>query len=146
MPSTIGARRLGPHEIGARGAAAQRVIDEAGDRCAVAGAGEAMRQTPVFQRIGRGPASRFDIAEDLDGGGKPRGRRHGRPGEDAHDEDDPHERQHHRADADRRRRAADVVVGHMHAGLQHTHRTKIQASTTISKSAWCVMSDRMVST
>src|SRR5215831_16174898 len=53
-----------------RGLAPQRVVGEAGDRRAVARAGEAMRQPPLLQGIGRGPAPRQNIGEHLDGGGK----------------------------------------------------------------------------
>ena len=56
--------------------AAQRVEDEAGDRGAVTGAGEAMRQAPVLERIGGRAAARLDVGENLDGGGEARGRCH----------------------------------------------------------------------
>ena len=58
------------HQIGARGPAAQRVVDEAGDRGAVAGAGEAVREAPVLERIGGGTALGLDVGEHLDGGGQ----------------------------------------------------------------------------
>ncbi len=63
-----GARALIAHDIGARRPPAQRVVDEAGDRGAVAGAGEAVRKPPVLERIGGRPPPRLDIGDDLDGG------------------------------------------------------------------------------
>ena len=71
-----GARRVLAHDPGGRGLAAQRVVDEPRDRGAVARAGEAVRQAPILERIGGGAAARLDIGEDLDGGGKSRGRGH----------------------------------------------------------------------
>ena len=74
------ARRVFAHEIGRRGAAAQRVIDKAGDAGAIAGAGEAVREAPVLQRVGRGPSPRADIGEHFDRGGEPRaGGHYGNP-------------------------------------------------------------------
>ncbi len=61
------------HEPGGRRFAAQRVVDQAGNRGAVAGAGKAMRQAPILERIGRRPPPRFDIGKNLDGCGKTAG-------------------------------------------------------------------------
>src|SRR5262249_7446466 len=72
------ARARLPPDVGARGAPAQRVIDEAGDRGAVAGAGEAVREAPVLERIGCRPPPRLDLGNDLDGGGEAGARRHQR--------------------------------------------------------------------
>ena len=73
------ARRVGAHQKSARRTPAQRVVNEAGDGRAVARAGEAMRQTPALERVGRRAALALKISENFDGGGEPRGRRHGRP-------------------------------------------------------------------
>ena len=67
------------HHIGARRAPAQRVVDQAGDRRTVAGAGEAVREPPILERIGGRPPPRLDLGEDLDGGGKTGAGRHQRP-------------------------------------------------------------------
>ena len=67
------------HDVRARRAPAQRVVDEAGDRRPVAGAGEAMRKAPVLERIGRRPTPRFDVGQHLDRGGKTRAGRHPSP-------------------------------------------------------------------
>ena len=64
------------HEPGRRGLAAQRVIDEAGNGGAIAGAGKAMREAPILERIGRRTPPRFDVGKNLDGGGKSGRRRH----------------------------------------------------------------------
>ena len=76
MPSRTARGRVVAHEEGGRGLAAQRVVDEAGDRGAVARAGEAMRQAPVLERIGGGAAPRLDVGERLDGGGQAGGGGH----------------------------------------------------------------------
>ena len=76
MPSSVARGRVVAHQIGGRGAAAQRVIDQAGDAGAVAGAGEAVRQAPVLQRVGGRPPARLDVGQNFDCGGKPRARRH----------------------------------------------------------------------
>ena len=65
----LGARRRFAHQPGARRLAAQRVIDEAGNRRAVARAREPVRQAPILHRVGGGTAAGFDVGEDLDGGG-----------------------------------------------------------------------------
>ena len=64
-----GARAAVAHQERGRGLAAQRVIDDAGDGGAVARAGEAARQAPGLERIGRRPALRLDLGQNLDGGG-----------------------------------------------------------------------------
>ena len=73
------ARRVGAHQVGARRAPAQRVVNEPGDGGAVAGAGKAMRKAPALERVRRRAALTLKISENFDGGGKPRSRRHGRP-------------------------------------------------------------------
>ena len=60
------ARAVVAHHEGGRGASAQRVVDQPGNGGAVAGTGEAVRQAPILQRIGRGPSPRLDVGEDLD--------------------------------------------------------------------------------
>ena len=64
-----GARARLAHQPGGRTLAAQRVVDEAGDRGAVARAGEAARQAPILERVDRRPAARLDVGEHFDGGG-----------------------------------------------------------------------------
>ena len=73
------ARRIGAHDPGARCAPPQRVVDETGNRRAVAGAGKAMRQAPALERVGAGTALSLQIFEDLNGRRQTRRRRHGRP-------------------------------------------------------------------
>ena len=75
-PEQHGARRVGAHDPGGGRFAPQRVVDEPGDRGAVAGARETMRQAPVLQRLRGGAAARLDIGEDLDCGGETRGGGH----------------------------------------------------------------------
>ena len=58
-----GARAHIAHDIGARSSAAQRVIDQAGNRSTVARTCEAVRQTPVLQRVGRRTPPRIDIGK-----------------------------------------------------------------------------------
>ena len=77
-PNEDRARRLLAHDPGGRRAAPQRVVHEAGDRRAIAGAGEAAREAPVLERIGGRPPARVDIGEHLDRGGKAGGGRHTR--------------------------------------------------------------------
>jgi hypothetical protein len=48
-----GARACVAHQEGGRRLAAQRVVHQPGQRRAITGAGEAMRQSPVLERIGR---------------------------------------------------------------------------------------------
>ena len=64
----VGARRRLAHREGARRLPAQRVIDQARDRGAVGGAGEAALEPPFLERIGGRPARGLDLAQDLDGG------------------------------------------------------------------------------
>ena len=66
------ARTCVAHGIGARSALAQSIEYEIADRGAVAGAGEAVRQTPILQRLGGRALARLDIGEDLDGRACPR--------------------------------------------------------------------------
>ena len=73
------ARRLLAHEERRRRAPAQRVVDEARDRGAVAGAGEAVGKAPVLERVGGRPMARLDIGEDFDRRGDARSWRHGSP-------------------------------------------------------------------
>ncbi len=64
-----GARPVGAHQASRRGLAAHHIVDEARDGGAIAGTGEAARQAPGLQRVGRRPALRLDLGEDLDGCG-----------------------------------------------------------------------------
>ena len=65
------------HEPRRRGLAAQRVVYEPGDRRAIPRPGETVREAPILERIGRGPPTLLDVAENLDrcgqagGGGHP---------------------------------------------------------------------------
>ena len=61
------ARPLPAHEKSRRSLAAERVIDDARDGGAIAGAGETARQAPGLERVGRRPALRLDLGQDLDG-------------------------------------------------------------------------------
>src|SRR5262249_23998886 len=70
------ARTLFAHDVGARGPPGQRIVTEARARRAVGGAGEAVHQAPVLERIGRRPPAPFDIGDDLDGGGEAGAGRH----------------------------------------------------------------------
>ena len=72
------ARRRLAHDPGGRAFLPQRVIDEARDRGAVAGAGEAMREAPVLHRIGRRAAPGVDVGQNFDRGGGAGGGDHGR--------------------------------------------------------------------
>ena len=64
----FGARAWLAHDPAGRAFLAQRVVDEARDRRAVAGAGEAVREAPVLHRVGRGPAPRLDVGQNFDRG------------------------------------------------------------------------------
>ncbi len=66
-----GARRIGVHQPGARGAPPQHVPQQAGDRGAVAGAGIAVRGAPLLQRLRRGNALGVDGLDQFDGCGQP---------------------------------------------------------------------------
>ena len=63
-----GARRIRPHQPGSRRPAAQAVIDKAGNRCAVLGAGKAVAQPPILEGIGCRALALDQIGHDLDGG------------------------------------------------------------------------------
>src|SRR5256885_2079587 len=52
---------------------------EAGDGRAVAGAGEAMGEAPILQRVGRRAPLHLNVCKNLDGGSNTRCRRHGSP-------------------------------------------------------------------
>ena len=54
----------------ARRLAAQRVIDQPGNRGAVGRAGKAVRQPPILEHVDSRPAPRVDVGKNLDGGGK----------------------------------------------------------------------------
>ena len=138
MPRTTARGRRLAHDPGRRGFAAQRVVDEAGDRGAVLRAGEAVRQAPVLQGLGGGPAAGLDIGENLDGGGEAGGGCHAgitiflersernraapppidRLGtdakfrrEDPQRKDDPHQDEDDRADEKDRKAVLDSVRG-----------------------------------
>ena len=68
---------LGLHHPAGGGPAAQGVEHQRGDGGAILGAGEAMRQAPVFQAVGGGTAARLEVFEDLDGCGDAGGGMHG---------------------------------------------------------------------
>ena len=74
----FGARTGFAHDPGGRAFLAQRVVDEARYRRAIAGAREAVREAPVLHRVGRGPATGFDIRQNFDRGGGAGGGDHGR--------------------------------------------------------------------
>ena len=73
----FGARTWLAHDPGGRAFPTQRVIDEARYRRAVARACEAVRQAPIFHRVGRGSATGFDIRQNFDRGGGAGGGDHG---------------------------------------------------------------------
>ena len=111
------ARRVGAHDPGGRGLAAQRVVDEPGDRGAVAGAGEAMRQAPVLQRLRGRTAARLDIGEDLDGGGEARGGGHAGM-RISNAKIDPHREQHEHADREDIEARRDMIGGGVDVGVR----------------------------
>ena len=74
----FGARSWLAHDPGGRAFPAQRVIDKARYRRAVARAGEAVRETPVLHRVGRRAATGVDIRQNFDCGGGAGGGGHGR--------------------------------------------------------------------
>ena len=65
----FGAGACFAHDPGGRAFLAQRVIDEARNRRAVAGAGEAVCEAPVLHRVGRRAATRLDVGQHFDRGG-----------------------------------------------------------------------------
>src|SRR3954463_15756334 len=67
------------HDMDAGRPPAQRVIDQAGERGAVARAGEAVGEPPVLERFGRRPVPPLYIGDDLDRGGEPGGGCHQMP-------------------------------------------------------------------
>ena len=99
----------------------QRIVDQAGNRGAVTRAGEAVREPPVLERIGRRPVPRFDVGNDLDGSGEPGGGCHQMPSEDAHDEDRPHQHEHDCAHDERAAALTHIVVRHVDVGLDEPH-------------------------
>src|SRR5204862_2109491 len=64
-----GARRILAHDEGGRCSPAQSIVDETGNGSPVAGPGEAMRQTPVLQRIGCRAPARTYVGKHLNRGG-----------------------------------------------------------------------------
>ena len=70
------ARRRIAHQPGGRRLAAQRVIDQPRDAGAVAGPGEAMREPPILEGVGRRTPPGFDVGENFEGGGDACGRCH----------------------------------------------------------------------
>ncbi|MHC2726980.1 hypothetical protein ACVIEO_000489 [Rhizobium leguminosarum] len=51
------------HQPGMGKPHAQCVIDDVADRRTIAGAGEAVREAPVLQRVGDGPLAGIDVRE-----------------------------------------------------------------------------------
>ena len=74
---TQGARRVGIEQPAGRALPAQRVVDDVADRGAVAGAGEAMRQAPILQRIRRRPVPPRDVFQHVYGCRQPSAETHG---------------------------------------------------------------------
>jgi len=70
------ARALVAHDVGARGPPAQRIVNQPRDRRAIGRAGEAVHQAPILERVGGRAPARFDIGDDLDGGGEAGAGRH----------------------------------------------------------------------
>ena len=73
----FGARTWLAHDPGGRAFPAQRVIDEARYRRAVARAREAVREAPILHRVGRGSATGLDVGQNFDRGGGAGGGGHG---------------------------------------------------------------------
>ena len=73
------ARRFRAHQECARSPASQRVINQTGDTGAVAGTGEAMRQTPGLERVAGRTAVGLKRLKDFNGGGKFCGGGHDKP-------------------------------------------------------------------
>ena len=61
------ARAVVAHDEGRGCLPPECVVDQAGDGGPVAGAGEAVRQAPILQRIGRRTTPRADVGENFDG-------------------------------------------------------------------------------
>ncbi len=61
----FGARTWLPHDPGGRAFLAQRVVDQARYRRAVARAGEAVRKPPILYRVGCGPTTGIDIRQNF---------------------------------------------------------------------------------
>ena len=128
-PEQHRARRVGAHDPGGRCLAAQRVVDEARDRGAVARAGEAMRQAPILQRLrGRTPP-RLDVGEHFDRGGKARSGGHACRYMIAdhairilHRENDPHQQQHQHADREDAETGRHVVRCGVDIGVGETRQ------------------------
>ena len=70
------ARRIGAHHVSRRRRFAKRVEQQAGDGGAILRAGETMPLAPILQRIGGGPTTLGERAENLDGGGNMGGGSH----------------------------------------------------------------------
>ena len=70
-PSTSARGVSAPMTQAPDSAPAQRVVDDVADGGAVAGAGEAMRDAPVLQRLGNRPVARLDRVQHLDRRGEP---------------------------------------------------------------------------
>ncbi len=68
MPSSTARGLASPMSQAGRRPAAQRVIDQPGDRCAIGRAGETMRQAPVLEHVHSRPPPRLDVGKDFDGG------------------------------------------------------------------------------
>ncbi len=72
------ARLLRIEQPGGGAPAAQGVVDDIADRRPIAGAGEAMRQAPILQRIGGRTMPPEDVVDDLDGSSQPSAKAHDR--------------------------------------------------------------------
>jgi hypothetical protein len=62
--------------MGGRKFLAQGVMDEIADGRAIAGTGEAVRQAPILQRVGRRPPPFLDILQHFDGRANPSAKAH----------------------------------------------------------------------
>ena len=71
--------RIAAHAVGVAGALAQRVVDQIADGGAIAGAGEAVVETPGLQGLGHRAMTLVDVVDDLDGGRQPAGQPHQLP-------------------------------------------------------------------
>ena len=70
------ARVLITHDVGTRGAPAQRIVDEACDRRPVRRTGETVHQAPILERIRRRTTLRLDVGDHFDGRGNASAGRH----------------------------------------------------------------------